>query len=168
MGLYRDDGLGILCNTSGLRVERIRKDILKTVQLHGLQVTTETSMFETDFLDITLNLSSAKFWPNRKPNNQPLYIHAASNHPPIIKKHHKKLFYNKEEFKKAIPLYNKALKNSGYVSSFTFSRNNRNGKAEQGRETWYGSTLLTAKASKPTLAKSFLGFRLNTFLAPQA
>ena len=87
IGLYLDDGLAILRNTSGLGVERIRKNILKTFQQHGLQVTAKANMIETDFLDITLNLSSGKIWPYRKPNNHPLYIHAASNHPPIIKKH---------------------------------------------------------------------------------
>ena len=63
MGLYRDDCLAILQDTSGLGVERIRKNISKTFQQHGLQVTTEANMIETDFLDITLNLSSGKFWP---------------------------------------------------------------------------------------------------------
>ena len=62
MGLYRDDGPAIFRNTSGLEVERIRKNIFKTFQQHGLQVTTEANMIETDFLDITLNLSSGKFW----------------------------------------------------------------------------------------------------------
>ena len=130
MGLYRDDGLAILRNTSRPGVERIRKNISKTFQQHGLQVTTEANMIETGFLDITLNFSSGKFWPYRKPNNQPLYIHAASNHPPIIKKHLPSMIakrvseisYNEDEFKKAIPLYNEALKNSGYASSLTFQQ----------------------------------------------
>ena len=130
MGLYRDDGLAILRNTSGPGVERIRKNTSETFQQHGLQVTTETNMIGTYFLDITLNLSSGKFWPNQKPNNQPLYIHSASYHPPIIKKHLPSMIakrvseisYNKDEFKKAIPLYNKALKNSGYASSLTFQQ----------------------------------------------
>ena len=87
-------------------------------------------MIKTDFLPITLKLSSGKFWPYRKPNNQPLYIYAASNHPPIIKKHHIthdsqksiEIYCNEEEFKKAIPLYNEALENSGYASSLTFQQ----------------------------------------------
>ena len=125
MGLYQDDGLAILRNTTGPGAERIRKNMSKTFQQHGLHVTTEDNMIETGFLDITLNLSSGKFWPNRKPNNQPLYIHAASNHPPIIKKHLPSMIakrvseisYNEDEFKKAILLYNEALKNSGYCLS---------------------------------------------------
>ena len=69
MGLYRDDGLAILRNTPGPGVEQIRKTILKTFQQQGLQVTADANMIETDFLDITLNLCSDKFWPYRKPNN---------------------------------------------------------------------------------------------------
>ena len=68
MDLYRDEGLAILRNTSG--VERIRKKYFKN--LYDLQVTVEANMIEIDFLDITLNLGSGKFWPYRKPNNQPL------------------------------------------------------------------------------------------------
>ena len=112
MGLYRDNGLAIFRNTSGPGVKQIRKNILKTFQQHGLQVTTEANMIETDFLDITLNLSSSKFWLYRKPNNQPLYIYATLNHPSIIKKHLlfmtakrvSEISYNEDKFKKAIPL----------------------------------------------------------------
>ena len=105
MRLYRDDGLAILRNTSGPAVEQIKKKFLSAFQQHGLQVTAEVNMVETDFLDITL-FSFGKFWPYRKPNNQPLYIHAASNHPPIINKLLPSMIpkivseisYNKEEF----------------------------------------------------------------------
>ena len=45
------------------------------------------------------------------------------------------------------------------------TRNNRNGKAELDRKMWYSSTPLTETASKPRLARSFLGFCLNTFHA---
>ena len=87
MGFNRDHISAILQNTSGPGVERTRKNILKTFQQPGLQVTTEDNIIKIDSLDITLNLSSGKFWPYRKLNNQPLCIHAASNHPPIIKQH---------------------------------------------------------------------------------
>ena len=123
-------------------------------------------MNETDFLDITLNLSSGKFWPNQKPNNQPLYIHAASNHPPIIKTHLPSMIgkrvseisYNQEEVKKAIPLNNEALKNSGYSSCLTFQQEQpkRNSRARKRKVAWFNHH--TATASKPTLARSFLGF----------
>ena len=59
----------ILQNTSGPGVKRIRKNSRKTFQQHGQQVTAEANMIDTDFLDITLNLSSGKFWPYRKPGH---------------------------------------------------------------------------------------------------
>ena len=49
MGLYQDNGLVILSNTSGHAVEKIREDILKTFQQQGLQITTEANMNKTDF-----------------------------------------------------------------------------------------------------------------------
>ena len=67
--------------------------------------------------------------------------------------------------KKAIPLNNESLKNSGYASSFTFQQEQPKRKAELERETWYDSTPRTATASKPILARSFLGICLNTFQA---
>ena len=150
----------------GPGVERIRKNISKTFQQHGLQVTTEANMIETDFLDITLNLNSGKFWPYRKPNNQPLYIHAASNHPPIIKKHLPSMIAkrvseiscNKGEFKKAIPLYNEALKNSGYASSLTFQQeqSKRKSRARKRNVIWFNPPY--SDSVKTNVGKEF--FRL--------
>ena len=54
-------------------------------QYHQLKVTVDTNV-PTDFLDFTLNLSTGRYWPYRKPNDQPLYINVQSNHPPLITK----------------------------------------------------------------------------------
>ena len=40
----------------------------------------------------------------------------------MIAKRISEISYNEDEFKKAIPLYNEALKNSGYASSLTFQQ----------------------------------------------
>ena len=37
-----------------------------------------------DYLDVTLNLNDGSHKPYRKPNDETLYIHAKSNHPPNI------------------------------------------------------------------------------------
>ena len=42
---------------------------------------------QTDFLDVTFNLKSGKYWPYRKRNDQPLYINARSNDLPMIEYH---------------------------------------------------------------------------------
>ena len=88
----------------------------------GLYITIETNLADTDFLDITFNLSTEKYFPHRKPNNDPLYIDAKSDHPPNIIKDLPKmcnerlsdLSCNKDEFKRAKQLYENALKESGY------------------------------------------------------
>ena len=83
--LYRDDGLLILRGLPGPATERLNKKIKNIFQRYGLKITTETNLIQTDFFDITLNLASRRYWPYRKPNDNPLYMHAHSNHPPCIK-----------------------------------------------------------------------------------
>ena len=110
IGLYRDDGLAILENASGPTSERIKKKIIKLFHQHDLNITAKTNLVQTNFLDFTFNLKSGKYWPYRKPNDQPLYIHQLSNHPPAIKKQLpsmladrlSSLSYNREEFTRAI------------------------------------------------------------------
>ena len=38
-------------------------------------------------MDVRLDLSDGSHRPYRKPNDTPVYINAASNHPPSIPKH---------------------------------------------------------------------------------
>ena len=37
-----------------------------------------------NYLDVTLNLTTGKYYPFRKPDNNPLYINSKPNHPPSI------------------------------------------------------------------------------------
>ena len=87
-GLYRDDSLVILRNSSGHNTNQIKKRIIKLFQKHDLKITIEANIIplQTDFLDVTLNIKTEKHWPFRKPNDQQLYININSNHPPSIKK----------------------------------------------------------------------------------
>jgi hypothetical protein len=52
----------------------------------GLKITAEVNYKTVNFLDVTLNLTNESYKPYRKPNNDPLYIHKESNHPPSITK----------------------------------------------------------------------------------
>ena len=91
-----------------------------------------------NYLDVTLDLSTGKYYPYRKPDNNPLYINVNSNHPPSIIKQLPKsistrissLSCNSEEFNKASTIYNDALKSSGYKEgiSYTKSRGQKVGK----------------------------------------
>ena len=69
---------------TGSQAERVKKKICEIFQSCGLKITVETNSKITDFLDVTFNLKSEKYYPFRKPNNDPLYISALSNHPKNI------------------------------------------------------------------------------------
>ena len=118
VGLYRDDGLAAINSSSGPVLDKMRNNIIALFKNDGLSITIETNLFETDFLDVTFNLATGKFFPFRKPNNQPLYINAKSNHPPnilrdlpsMINKRLSDLSCNEEEYEKAKPLYENCIK----------------------------------------------------------
>ena len=68
IGLYRNNGLAILV-ASGPELERLKRKIIKLFQSHGLKIISSTNLVQTDFLDVTLDLKSRKYWPYRKPNH---------------------------------------------------------------------------------------------------
>ena len=84
-GLYRDDGLLLLRNTSKQKTDRIRKDIIEILFLKsGFKIEIKTNLHIVDFLDITFNLLHGTYKPYKKPNDQLLYVNTSSNHPPQI------------------------------------------------------------------------------------
>ena len=96
-------------------------------------ITIDTNLIETDFLDVSSNLNTGKYFPFKKQNNTPLYIHSKSNHPPsIIKqlpsmtnKRISSLSSDETEFNKAKITYETALKNSGYQATLKFWKPSR-------------------------------------------
>ena len=86
VGLYRDDGLGVVKQMLGPELERKRKKIIQIFKKYGLAITSKTNLFVVIFLDIQFNLLSGTFEPYRKPNNDPIYVHKDSNHPPQVLK----------------------------------------------------------------------------------
>ena len=76
VGLYRDDGLTAINSCSGSVLDRTRKNIIALFKKEGLNITIETNLVETNFLDFTFNLATEKYFSYRKPNNDPLYINA--------------------------------------------------------------------------------------------
>ena len=133
IGLYRDDGLSAIRCSSARRLDKLRKDITEFFKGEGLSITIEINLQVTDFLDATFDLSSDKYYPYRKPNNDPLYINAQSNHPaPIVKELPKMiarrisdLSCNEDEFKKAKGLYETALKNAGHEPTLEYVKQAR-------------------------------------------
>ena len=112
VGLYRDDGLTAINSCSGPALDGTRKNIIALFKKKGLNITIETNLIETVFLDVTFNLVTEEYFSYRKPTNDPLYINAKSNHPPniikdlpkMINKHLSDLSCNEDEFKRAKPL----------------------------------------------------------------
>ena len=86
-GLYRDDGLIILKDCPGPKRERIIKNLHKLFKSHGLKITIASTGPISNFLDVTMDITEGTFQPYRKPNDDPVYINANSNHPPAILKH---------------------------------------------------------------------------------
>ena len=89
----------------------------------GLKTTVQSNLKVVDYLDVTLNLTTGKYYPFRKPANDPLYINAKSNHPPSTilqipasrSTRISDLSCEQDEFDiKSLQLYNNALKSSGY------------------------------------------------------
>ena len=132
IGLYRDDGLAVFKNMSARSLDKMRKDFSKIIGELGLQITAQSNLKIVNYLDVTLNLSTGKFCPYRKPDNYPLYINAKSNHPPSIIKHLpatistriSSLSCDADEFNMASRVYNDALKTSGYCECLQYVRNN--------------------------------------------
>ena len=73
-GLYRDDGLAIVHKANGPKVDRLRKDMISLFKDEGLSIAIDTNLIETDFLGVSFNLNTGKYFPFKKPNNTPLYI----------------------------------------------------------------------------------------------
>ena len=81
-----------------------------------------------NFLDITLNLANDSYKPYRKPNNEILYIHKESNHPPSITKHLPaaisrriaSLSSDKQAFDSVAHAYDNALKQSNYTTKLQY------------------------------------------------
>ena len=83
-GLYRDDGLVLLRNTSGPQSQRTRKDITREFKKQVLNISISTNLKICYFFDVTLNLTDGTHYPYRKPNTETLYIDTNSNQPPTI------------------------------------------------------------------------------------
>ena len=121
-GLYRDDGAAATGKLTPRQVSRLQDKIVAIFDEYGLDVTIEVNKSVVNFLDITLDLPKEEYRPYMKPNGEPVYVHADSNHPPrilqnipkSINNRISKLSANKEIFDAIKPKYQEALNKSGY------------------------------------------------------
>ena len=129
IGLYRDDGLALIEGTSLRLADKARKDLCSAFQELGLKITAEINYKTVNFLDVTLNLTNESYKPYRKPNNDLLYIHKDSNHPPSITKHLpaainrriSSLSSDEQTFNSVAPTYDNALKQSNYKTTLQYT-----------------------------------------------
>ena len=103
-------------------MDKLRKDITKIFKNEGLKITCETNLIETDYLDVKFNIPKSKYFPFKKPNDNPLYINTSSNHrPQVIKQTPKTISQwlsniscDEIEFNKVRQEYQNALTESGH------------------------------------------------------
>ena len=173
VGLYRDDGLAAINNANDPRLYRIKKDIIVLFKEERLSIIIETNLFEVDFLDVTFNLATVKYFSFRKANNTPIYINILSNHPPTIIKQLPKmanrrisnLSCNKEEFDEVNSLYETARKDSTRFSSMSFRNSNtQNTQIYSNRKTYWFSPPYS-QYGKANIGKLFI--KLVTKCFPQ-
>ena len=169
-GLYRDDGLAVFTNSSGSAADRIKKDLAKRFKELGLRITVEANLKIANFLDVTFNLNTGKYYPYRKPDNNPLYIHRSSNHPPhilknlpaAISKRLTEISSDEETFKNAAPIYDDALKASGYTERLVYANNSQTSQPPKQRQlrkrtrriTWFNPPY--NKSVKTNVGRKFL------------
>ena len=139
VGLYKDCGLGIFRNLSGPEIERRKKSVVQIFKSYGLNITITTNVTTVNYLDVVFDLPSNTFKPYRKPNDEPIYIHKSSNHPPAIIRQIPKsisnrissISSNQSVFNSAIPMYKEALKNSGFDDEIKYIPSNLQNKKSQ-------------------------------------
>ena len=160
--------------------DNIRKKFHQIFDEVGHKITVQAKLKIVNFLDITLNLTTEKFCPYRKPDNPPLYINSQSNHPPAILKHlpsgigkrTSSLSVDKTEFDKAAPSYRDALKASGFNQPMEYTSNSppppphaaETNREERDLVKSFGSTLRLVKVLAPTLDKFSSDSLTDTFL----
>ena len=121
-GLYRDDGLAVFRKVSGPQSERIKKELQKIFKENHFNIEISCNKKIVNYLDATMNLNDGSYRPYHKPNDELMYIHSESNHPPAIIKQLplsieerlRTLSSSKYIFDEAARPYQEALERSGY------------------------------------------------------
>ena len=84
IGLYRDDGLAILKNTTDPVAEKLKKKFQKLFKEKDLDIIVQCNLKITNYLDITLNSNDVLYHPYRKHKEETNYIYVNSDHPTSV------------------------------------------------------------------------------------
>ena len=161
IGLYRDDGLAVIKNKSARLADKTRKEIHKIFEQFDLKITAEANLHVENFLDVTFDLTTGKHAQTyRKPNDDPLYIHKHSNHPPSIlrrlptsiNKRISTLLSDKQTFQDAASTYQNALRHSNFRHKLNTTQQPRRNR--QRNIIWFNPPF--SKNVKTNIARNFL------------
>ena len=94
----------------------------------GLKITVQSNLKVVNYLEVTVNLKTGKYYQFRKPDNNPLCINAKSNHAPSIIKQVpasissriSTLSCDANGYQNTAELYNEALRSSGYNENIQY------------------------------------------------
>ena len=163
IGLYRDDGLGVMRNIGGPEIERRKKKIIQIFKKHGLTVVIEANLKSVRFLDAEFDLRTNSYRPFRKPGSELLYVNRKSNHPPSVlkqipngvAKRLSDISSSEEIFRNAAPEYQEALRKSGYTDELRYEKSGNQPKRKRRRNIlWYNPPFSTNV--KTNVGKLFL------------
>ena len=145
-GLYRDDGLGILRNTSGPEADRKHESIIKIFKEFWLSITCEVNKKIVDFLDVRFNLNQQTL----QEANQWTRLHQHTIKPSTkhnsISKRLTNISCNKNVFDRNVDIYQTALKNSDFDRKITY-----NNQSEQASNVNTNVNVLFFGTTHPTL-----------------
>ena len=71
-GLYRYHGLAAVNSSNGPLMNKLRKKIIILFKEENSSITIDNNLDEIDFLNVTFNLKTGKYFRLRKPNHNPL------------------------------------------------------------------------------------------------
>jgi hypothetical protein len=130
-GLYRDDGLAVVKASAKCNLMKIEQRVRQVLKGIGFDITIESGLASTDFLDVNLDLRHDSFSPYRKPNSNLVHVHEYSNHPPSVTRAIPKMVIqrlcrlskDKPTFDNSAREYLDELKSSGYdIEGLSFER----------------------------------------------
>ena len=129
MGLYRDDGLLMLCKIHKQQRDKVGRKIISIFKNVDFKINIVTNLTGVDFLDVTYNLENSAYCLCKEPNDKLIYIDVSSNYPPQIKKQLTKIVSDRlsrnssdaDIFNNTKLEYEEALKKCGHTTKLTYT-----------------------------------------------
>ena len=161
--------MAVIKNRSARLADKTRKELHKVFEQFDLKITAEANLHVVNFLDVTFDLTTGKHKTYRKPNDDPLYIHKHSNHPPSnlrqlptsINKRISTLSSDKPVFDDVVQAYQNALGHSNFSHKLEYmpQEAHKQRRNRQRNIIWFNP--LFSKNVRTNIARSFLNL-VNT------